>query len=315
VETAQADQSSDSLATRFKALPYGVFGAILYAPSRISQGFNEGSVKMAAAKQTVSSYTGWRGALARTAWFPNEVGFGLAKTIYTPVQTIAGAPQGVHDLFAKVGTDAYAVTVNPSVNSIFDMGEDAFGVWGVASGSIGLYRGTGSLLGQGSQAAEAGRGLGFQNSEYRRFREQGYSAEASRRLLQPYTGVGQHFIQQAAINRTIGRLGEDSVLGQTLGWFRDSSFNVVSGQGMNTGRFYEYHARIHGGPAFGPRTAQGMRLLPGEPWRAANVTPALQPYGPTGYLWFGSPTALKLTVGGAAAAGGYGLYESLNDNE
>jgi hypothetical protein len=150
VGQAQSFQSSDNVLTRLKALPYGVAGTVLYAPFKIGQGFDDGIVKMAEAKQTISSYTGWRAALARTAWFPNEFGFGLAKTVYTPIQTIARTPKGVHDLFSKVGSDAYTVSVNPSVNSMFDLGEDAFGVWGVAGGSVGFYRGTGSLLGQGS---------------------------------------------------------------------------------------------------------------------------------------------------------------------
>jgi hypothetical protein len=50
-------------------------------------------------------------------------------------------------------------------------------------------------------------------------------------------------------------------------------------------------------------------MLPGEPWRARNVIPPIQPYGKLGYLWYGSPTALKLAeagldlvLGGHAAA-------------
>ncbi len=147
-------------------------------------------------------------------------------------------------------------------------------------------------------------------SELRRFRSQGYSKEAAQRLVETYTGEGQHFIQKAVINRAIKKVGKDSILGKVLSWYRDSMFNVVTGKGMNTGRFYEYHARIHGLPAFGPRTAQGMRLLPGEPWRAINVIPELKPYGRLGYIWYGSPTAFKIAVGGT----GYGIYELVDDD-
>jgi hypothetical protein len=49
-------------------------------------------------------------------------------------------------------------------------------------------------------------------------------------------------------------------------------------------------------------------MLPGEPWRAANVTPALQGYGRLGYLWHGSPTAFKLTAGGIVITTGAGIY-------
>jgi hypothetical protein len=85
---------------------------------------------------------------------------------------------------------------------------------------------------------------------------------------------------------------------------------------MNTGRFYEYHSRLHPGGGFGPRSAQGMPLPGRRGWRAANVSPPLQPYGRIGYLWHGSPTPLKLAAGGVAVGVAYGAYELFDyDNE
>ena len=74
---------------------------------------------------------------------------------------------------------------------------------------------------------------------------------------------------------------------------------------MSKGEFYELHARLHRGLLFGKKyPAEGFRLLPGEPWLAARVTPALKPFGKIGYLWYGSPLELKLLVGGGVLGGG-----------
>lgn len=132
----------------------------------------------------------------------------------------------------------------------------------------------------------------------------------------PYTGVGQHFIQQHLFKGAI-RLagGNKTLLGRMLIALRDNPLNVVSGREMSTGRFYEYHARIHGQETlFGGRSAQGASILkkspkrPGswtESWAASQVTPPLQPYGNLGYLWYGSPTELKITAGAGGAAAAY----------
>ena len=81
---------------------------------------------------------------------------------------------------------------------------------------------------------------------------------------------------------------------------------------MSTGQFYELHSRLHGQGAFGPRTAQGMRMLPGEAWRASRLSPSPTPYGRLGYLWHGSPDALRLGVG-LTASGSSASLESLSD--
>lgn len=157
-------------------------------------------------------------------------------------------------------------------------------------------------------SANAARNALYQ--EYMYFRGQGYTASAAHRLAQPYEGVGHHFIHQATINQAAARCPR---LSGVLQAYKDSPLNVLSGEGMSTGRFYELHAQLHGAPAFGRVTAQGMRLLPGQPWEAANVA-NLQPFGKWEYLWYGSPTPLKLTVGGTVGtAGGVGAYNWLKD--
>jgi len=165
-----------------------------------------------------------------------------------------------------------------------------------------MAEGLDSILGRStpSRGAQLRAKYGERFGEYTRYRSQGYSPRAANRLTQPYEGMGHHYIQQGPINRLIRTVGRDSMTGRALTWFRDSPLNVRNPGGMSKGRFYEFHARMHGGRAFGGRTAQGNRLLPGEPWKATNVSPPLKPVGYSGYLWYGSPDAARL---GAAALG------------
>lgn len=153
-------------------------------------------------------------------------------------------------------------------------------------------------------------------SEYRRFRGQRYSRRAASLLADPYTAIprrkGQHFIQQAVFRPGIQRFGEKSLVGRTLVLLRDNPWNVVRRRGMRTGRFYEYHARIHRLGAFGRRgSAQASTLLPGEWWRASRVADAPPPYGKLGYLWFGSPTALKITAAELSLSAGIWVGSSM----
>jgi RHS repeat-associated protein len=142
-------------------------------------------------------------------------------------------------------------------------------------------------------------------TEYRRMRELGYSVRASKRLAQPYTGVGHHFVFQSVFRDTIRSVGPNSRAGRLVRSVRDNPLNLKSGRGMSTAEFYEFHARAHGLPAFGrTRPAQGMRLFPGEPWQASRV-PGLQPFNRLEYIWHASPLTLKLTVGGGVLGGGY----------
>ncbi len=212
----------------------------------------------------------------------------------------------VQESLTKQGAEAGLIALGASpetadvASTYIDAGLSAYG-------AIGSSR---ALLGVGRTSASLRSG-----SEYVRVRAQGYSPRGSSRLARPYTGRGHHFIFESYLNDKIAEFGPTSVRGRFLNWYKDSSLNVVKARGMTTAEFYELHARLHGGPAFGTRTAQGMRLIPGEPWRAANVVPALQPYGKLGYLWHASPTPLKLTVGGALGAAGGAVYYSWGDRQ
>jgi RHS repeat-associated protein len=192
-------------------------------------------------------------------------------------------------------------------------GQIAEGLLRLVGAKVSLSTAPSSTLSRGAQLRQK---FGSQFDEYARFRSQGYSPSAAKRLIQPYTGDGQHFIQQSWIKNAVKRYGADSLRGRFLARFKDSPLNVVSGRNMNTGRFYEYHARIHGLPAYGRKSAQGMRMLRGEPWKASNVSPELVPYGRLGYIWHGSPTSLKLTAGGfviTTGAGIWGVYEYFDE--
>jgi hypothetical protein len=136
----------------------------------------------------------------------------------------------------------------------------------------------------------------MQRREYRRFREQGYSQAGARRLLQPHRGTGHHFVQQAVFRPQIQRHGSSSIVGRVLETLRDNPLNLTRRRFMNTGRFYEYHSRMHLLPAFGKRSGSGFRLLPGEPWRASRVFDARPSFGRRGYLWFGTSVALKIAA-------------------
>ncbi|RMD63826.1 RHS repeat-associated core domain-containing protein, partial [Candidatus Parcubacteria bacterium] len=162
----------------------------------------------------------------------------------------------------------------------------------------------GRPVNRGQQLREKWGGL---YDEYSRFRSHGYNPRHAFRLAEPYEGQGHHFVHKAYIRRLVRRYGAGSLRGRMLLAFRDSPLNVLSGHGMSTGRFYELHARLHGG-AFGRVVAQVFRMPGGGVWKATNVIPPLSAYGKIGYLWYGSPTSLKaVVIGGASAAGG-GVY-------
>jgi hypothetical protein len=150
-----------------------------------------------------------------------------------------------------------------------------------------------------------------------RYLEQGYSPQAAAELSKQYAGIGHHFVHRGYVNELIERYGADSLRGKFLEAFRDSPWNVKKPTWMTKGEFYEWHARLHGAggqAAFGMRTAQGARLLPGEAWESAKVVEGLQSYGKFGYLWQGSPTRLKVAAGGAAvgaSAGGYAVWDAV----
>ena len=175
---------------------------------------------------------------------------------------------------------------------------------GIIGGGIG---GRSYLRLHGSRLAS--NRINVRYEEYMRYRSQGYSAKGAFRLMREYSGEGQHFIYKSVIKDWIRRVGKDSVRGKLLAWYRDSPLNLVKGRHMSTGQFYEYHARLHAKGLFGlrPKTATVMPMPGKEVWCAANL-PTFQPRGHLGYLWHGSPTALKVAAGSGLAAVGAGIY-------
>lgn len=150
---------------------------------------------------------------------------------------------------------------------------------------------------EGLRAGLRGRGAALWH-EYSRFRGQGYSPRQARYLTTPYgtKRMGHHFLQ-----RWVGR-----ALGLP-GGVMESPLNLLRPRGISLGRFYELHFRadrFFSGAAF-PKAIGGN-------WLGASS--GLVKPGVFGRLWYGSPTALKLTVGGAYL-GGAAIYGLLNGEE
>ena len=204
----------------------------------------------------------------------------------------------------------------------------------VVAGGVALGGGSGGAgasgrAGLGGRAGVSGRagitgavGGADDAARIARYLEQGYSPRAAKVLAQQYEGVGHHLLHESYVKKVlIPKYGEDSLRGRFLKAFVDSPWNVKKPDWMSTGEFYEFHARLHGAggtAAFGRRTAQGMRLLKGEPWRSAQVVEGLESYNKLQYLWYGSTTRLKVAAGAAGAGltgAGYAAWEVLSPDD
>jgi hypothetical protein len=126
-----------------------------------------------------------------------------------------------------------------------------------------------------------------------RFVSQGFSPTQAEYLAAPYKGMGHHFIPR--------RAGLPSVIS-------DSPLNVLKPNGISRGEFYELHYKVD--PyVFGTRFPNSV----GGAWQGRSL--GLQKYGGLGQAWYGSPTALKVTVGGVTAAGAGGSYYYLGEDK
>jgi hypothetical protein len=120
-----------------------------------------------------------------------------------------------------------------------------------------------------------------------KFIGQGFSPAQADYLAQPYVGMGHHFVPR--------RLGLPSIIS-------DSPLNILKPNGISRGDFYELHFKVD--PHY-----PGSRLpasVGGGVWNGNSL--GLEKYGAVGRLWYGSPTPLKVTVGGAVVATGGGVY-------
>jgi RHS repeat-associated protein len=149
-------------------------------------------------------------------------------------------------------------------------------------------------------SSRRGTGLGFQNLEYRHFRSQGFSADQSRYLMQPYpsSGMGHHFIgRQYARSRG--------------GWVPDIVVNSplnIMGRGMSRGRFYERHY-------LADLSFHGTKLpnCVGGNWSGSAVG-LVKPIMPLRF-WYASPNWLRnsgLVATGAGLA--WGANEMIHNN-
>lgn len=130
----------NSVGDFFSAVGYGVGGTALRIPGAISSVFGQASQGMADARQEIYGYSGGQAFLARSLMLPADMAFGTTSLVNDPVDAVAGMPQGFVNFGGKIGTDIYNIGANPSVNNVFNIGEDALGVLGLAQGGVGLYR-------------------------------------------------------------------------------------------------------------------------------------------------------------------------------
>lgn len=215
-------------------------------------------------------------------------------------------------------------------NDAFQQGD----FWGAGLGAVGFGARVAQLdfmsfrrfvPGSHTRWMTQANGRALRRSEYFRFRSQGYTAILAWELSSPYhrrpLRMGHHFVQQQVWRNSIKSLKRrgHTTSAWALEWFRDSALNVVRGRGMNIGRFNEYHARIHGrrhmfNPTIPPlqwRLPGGTRKKPNW-WKNSQVADPLLPYGPREYLWFGSPTTLKV-IGAELGLGGFLLIGGIFD--
>jgi hypothetical protein len=137
-----------------------------------------------------------------------------------------------------------------------------------------------------SRGAELRAAYGEEFGEYMRFRGQGFTPAQAKYLTEPYDGWGHHFLPRR------WDLPE---------FISEGPLNVMKPEGISIGRFYERHY-------FADLNWKGTAFPDaiGGTWSGRAI--GLQRPGLAGRLWYGSPTALKITAGGAAAAGAAGIW-------
>jgi hypothetical protein len=126
-----------------------------------------------------------------------------------------------------------------------------------------------------------------------KFVSQGFSPAQAEYLAEPYVGMGHHFVGR--------RFGLPSIIS-------DSPLNVLKPNGISRGNFYELHFKVD---PFYPGSRL-PRAAGGGIWNGTSL--GLEKYGTVGRLWYGSPTPLKVTVGGTVAASGAAYWYS-NDGK
>jgi RHS repeat-associated protein len=180
---------------------------------------------------------------------------GSAIAVATPY--VATALPAAATTSLAIGIGGYGV-YSSGGQAIEDFSEGNYFSGSFNTGMAGL-----SGLGVG-QVIKPGLGISPQGTpmqEFQRFRLQGYSPREARLLMEPYNGMGNHFIPRRG------------------GWpirMKESPYNIMKPQGINKGRFYERHA-------MGDSNWNGCKIRDGlAPWTRFQFRP--QPAGNLEYL-------------------------------
>ena len=133
IEKSHTLRDSSSVGDNFAGMGYGLIGSLITAPFAISDTFDQAGAGMAQARQEISGYTGAQAFLARSLMLAGDVSFGYSSLVNAPIQTVAGIPQGLSSFADKIGSDFSNASF--SINSAFNIGEDALGALGLATGA------------------------------------------------------------------------------------------------------------------------------------------------------------------------------------
>ncbi len=239
------------------------------------------------------------------AWRADKPLFKLGQALAThPGQVWQGAQQAAgNELNSLVQSDpgerAYAQ------GQAF--GNLSMGLMGLAD-PADLVGAVGDLgkIGETAEALEAARA-----AKVAKYMGQGFDLAQAKYLAEPYEGMGHHLFPRRGIDvhDSISQLPfvpKKITLPRAIS---DSRFNVLKPNGISRGDFYELHYKVDphyygsGLPRrFGSGGWSGRRL-------------GLDEYDTLGRLWHGSPTSLKMAVGGAAINAGRGASWLANQQD
>ena len=230
-------------------------------------------------------------ANAPDAWRSMRPVFDLGHALAThPAQVWEGAQQAAGNWWDSVSQG------DPD-KQMYAIGATAFNGGMTLAGLVDpelLAGKVGSLarVGETTEALEAARA-----AKVAKYVNQGFSPAKAEYLAEPYEGMGHHFIPRRGIDvpRSLSQLPFVPKTIKLPKVISDSRFNVLKPSGMSRGDFYELHYKVDP-HYYGSGLPRG--LGPGG-WSGQRI--GLEEYGPLGRLWYGSPTSLKLAVGGTAA--------------
>lgn len=210
-----------------------------------------------------------------------------SQGITDPQKVVRDVRNRAHQLRVELDPTAtpIASTFSGELRRNFDIGQNQ-GEAAIAVGTVALGGPAAKAVGKLGKVSKVGRPGDLV--------AKGLSPEAAAYLSEPYFGLGHHYV--AKRHKWVPAV------------LSESKFNVLRPNGISRGDFYELHYRVD--PRF-----HGARLpkrFGGESWSGKRV--GLEKYDQLGRIWHGSPTPLKIGVGGVAAGGG-GLALDYFDQE